>query len=285
LLIDAKAAVDVPDDNGVTPLMVACQAKQVAIAYFLVQHGALLSKSVFAYAANSDDNEEVLCWLLSQGATPDTSSFQSSSLTQTVFQDAVARGRVKTVQLLLQECKIPVDAVNDHNQTALHLLLKSSTNSETKTKLIHMLVDAGADVERRDESKKTPLMLAIESSTSDSAPVLALLGRGASAAAVDAQGRTALFYAVESQLVDAIPLLLQKGVNIDATDCEGQTALMTAVSKGLVSSVLCLLKAGASKDLKDRAGQTALQCAQENLKGCGEAMKDDLLKVLNILQV
>ena len=64
---------------------------------------------------------------------------------------------------------------------------------EQKHDIIPLLLDAGAEVDRRDWRGKTPLMYA--SWTYDTAAVRALLAHGADAHARDAYGKSALIYA------------------------------------------------------------------------------------------
>ena len=85
--------------------------------------------------------------------------------------------------------------------------------------------------------------------------------------------KSALHFAVESERLDTVELLLDKGnqamvqiltknkEGVDLLDCEKQTALHLASIKGHLEVVKTLVKRKAALDLKDKKGDTPLHCA------------------------
>ena len=95
---------------------------------------------------------------------------------------------------------------------------------------IEDLLDRGADIEAREVSGWTALMLA---SVNDRvAAVELLLDRGADIEARRDDGDTALMWASWYGKVAVVKLLLDRGADIEARDDDGWTALMNASREG-----------------------------------------------------
>ncbi|KAL6823022.1 hypothetical protein J3E69DRAFT_305131 [Trichoderma sp. SZMC 28015] len=78
----------------------------------------------------------------------------------------------------------------------------------------------------------------------------------------DETGNTTLIMAAAEKSDDMVPLLLQKGADVDAANNDGRTALMEAALWGRLRSVKALLDSNASKSAKDRHGRSAMDLAQ-----------------------
>jgi ankyrin repeat protein len=105
---------------------------------------------------------------------------------------------------------------------------------------MRMLMAQGADAAPKQKNGTTALMLASG------------VGRG--------QGVFAKDYASEAQLLEAVRLLVESGVDVNAANDAGQTALHIAAqaSDGIVKY---LAEHGANLDAKDKQGRTALDIA------------------------
>ncbi len=97
--------------------------------------------------------------------------------------------------------------------------------------------------------------------TGDAAQVKGYIDKKADLNAPDAQGVTALKYAVEAYSVDVVKLLLDAGANPNTKDRNGSTPLMTACMSGQKDVVEALLAGKADHAAKNPSGWTALHCA------------------------
>ena len=125
---------------------------------------------------------------------------------------------------------------------------------------VRELLKGGADVNVRDkEHNETPLMLAVR--FADPAMVQLLLDAGSEVNARDDLGRTALFHApVPSEVFEA---LHSAGADVHARDDEGNTILMRKVSESAsLADVEELLARGVDQGVKNDAGETALDIAE-----------------------
>jgi len=126
---------------------------------------------------------------------------------------------------------------------------------------VQALLAQGADVNARDqEHNQTSLMLAVSFPGADM--VRLLLDAGAEVDARDDWGRTALFYTTVAS--EAFAVLLAAGANIHARDKEGNTILMRKVSESAsLSDVEKLLQLGVDRSVGTEAGETALDIAEK----------------------
>ena len=141
---------------------------------------------------------------------------------------------------------------------------------------LRLLIDRGADVNTRDTGGMTALMLTRGPDTAQK--VRLLLSRGADVNARDTIGGTALVAA--SAVGDYSPaivnLLLARGAGVNTRTADGETALMLAAQSGAVAKVRLLLSHGAAVNARAKDGSTALSWAVRN--GAADVVR--LLKAL-----
>jgi hypothetical protein len=119
---------------------------------------------------------------------------------------------------------------------------------QKKTEIVKILLDKGADLEKREEFGSTPLITASGRSIEI---VQMLLDRGA-----DVNGRgtglrdgwTPLMEAAAVGNVDTMKLLLDRGADIEAQTAEGSTALTIAAYNGRQAAATWLADQGANLD-------------------------------------
>jgi ankyrin repeat protein len=133
-------------------------------------------------------------------------------------------------------------------------------------KTVRALLDAGVQVEARDENGQTPLIVAASHGQTEIVKVL--LEKGANVDAEGSQGGTALIAAACSCAIidmpytlDAIVLLVEKHANVNARTKDGSTALMGAAGWGRSDIAEFLLNHGAQIDAANDEGYTALLIA------------------------
>ncbi|XP_055547871.1 uncharacterized protein LOC129731694 [Wyeomyia smithii] len=153
-------------------------------------------------------------------------------------------GHSEVVAKLLER-NANVNAVNDSKKTALHIAAESSMHKSSKQRLaiIKMLVNAGADVEAITKRGETPLMLASKCGHVDVADIL--LSKKIDINTADLDGWTALHWAAFEDHPQIIEKLLSAGANVNATTNSGETALMLA-TKHAQSEAIELLRSNAS---------------------------------------
>ena len=142
--------------------------------------------------------------------------------------------------------------------------------------LVRLLVQSGADLNLHDVEGVTPLMKAI--GTGDKKMVSYLMDNGADARLVDVNGTSPLHIAAERGKESIIKLLLEKGnVDLDCVGKSGRTALHLAAKNDRIKVAKLLLEAKARLDIHDVQGKTPLHASAE-LKDCGIEMCDLLIK-------
>lgn len=131
-------------------------------------------------------------------------------------------------------------------------------------------IGAGADLEKRDELGRTPLIYASQNFQGQAAllTVKRLLEAGADPGAVDVYGLTPLMYAARFQNQDylygeIISLLIKHGADLEARDPLGFTAFMQTAAfepsaKAGLEKLKILQKLGAEVKVRDHRGATAI---------------------------
>ena len=138
--------------------------------------------------------------------------------------------------------------------------------------MLQALISVGADVNSRNDSKETVLMMLGEEATADM--VWDLIHAGAKLDLKDDEGDTALIEAAMVNNLGVLQALLQAGADVNLKNDEGQTALMLAASNDRMKNVKALIAAGADMNASDKNGKTALNYAKE----------EDNEKIVKLLQ-
>ncbi len=123
--------------------------------------------------------------------------------------------------------------------------------------VVSLLVEAGADVNARNESGSTPLHSA--ASSGDAAMVSVLLAAGADANAARPSGATPLHSAASGSRGNGatVSLLVQAGADLNARAHLDATPLHWAVSQGNHAAAARLLELGADPNARDASGLAA----------------------------
>ena len=163
------------------------------------------------------------------------------------------------VAAVLLEAGADVDARDNDGVTAL--MMAAWHNKDPK--IISVLLGGGADIEARDKDGKTALMLPDYNYNLEI--IAALLKAGANIEARDKYGWTILMRtAAFSGGSDVIAALLGAGSDVHARNIYGKTALILAACHDNLEAIAALLEAGADATLKDNAGLMAIDYAEEN---------------------
>lgn len=247
LLLDAGADVNGKDCSGQTPLMSACKAPSsrdiLLVLKLFIERGARIEdvdnegKSALAHAiANSSMENAAILLLIEAGANIEEKDLRGEAPLMKACQGSRPTDKLK----LLIEHGARVDDVDNEGRSALAHAITTGIYEA-----IEPLIEAGADVNRKDKIlRTTPLMEACS-----------ILGDDG---------------------VKRSKLLLEKGVSIDDVDITRRSALAFAATYGHIEIVNLLLEAGADINRKDLTGETPL------LKAC-HGRSENSLKISQLL--
>lgn len=125
-----------------------------------------------------------------------------------------------------------------------------------------ILLEHGADVNRRSQNGNTPLIAAANSGHADVAKVLLI--HGANPNITNSIGDTPILLAAGGGYLEITKLLLAHGADVNHADNSGNTPLSMATAQGYKRVVKLLLAHGADVNHVDKYGNTPLSMAMQN---------------------
>ena len=236
VLIKNKADINLPDPDGVSPLLVAIMNANWDLALQLLDAGADVNQwDIFGETPlftaingrnradggrgtsidpmNKTTGTQIVHLLLDRGANPNTQLFfppaNLTGNTNTRGANPLIRaannGDVEMVKLLLEKGADATIMTADR-QTAIHAVIAGRSQEKQAIELIGLLHKAGADVN-----------------------VVALINHPQ-----EIRGGTALHYAVRKRQRELIKFLASLKIDMDAVDQDGLTALDYTQSRGFM---------------------------------------------------
>ncbi len=247
VLIDAKANVNQPDPDGITPMVNSIFNGHYDVAMLLLERGAdpnLFDKTGRAALYAAVDAHTMPA---SNRPSPDESHNDATSLD--LIKSLLAHGASVNMQLKTQQpYRTKVDRGNDTMlTTGTTAMVRAAKAGDAE--VMALLIAKGADAKLATRSGINPLMAAAGLGTKEE----------------DAVGRKK----TEKEAIDAIEICLKAGVDVNAADTAGDTALHGAAQKGWDEVVQYLADHGAKLDAKDQKGLTPLDAAMGQLGGLG----------------
>jgi ankyrin repeat protein len=235
VLLANSADIDLPDPDGVSPLLLAIMNANWDLAKRLIEAGADVNQwDLFGEAPlftavgqhtrvdggrasidplNETSGETIVRMLLERGANPNMQLFfrpanvrgSTNTRGSTPLIRAATGGDLEMVKLLLEHGADATLYMADR-QTPIHAVLAGRTAEPAALELIRVLYTAGTDVD-----------------------VVALVNHRE-----EIRGGTALHYAVRKRYKEVIKELAAYGIDMNAEDQDGLTALDYAQSRGFM---------------------------------------------------
>lgn len=265
ILIKAGADVTVEDDEERTPLLLAVKGNYGDVAIALVKGGANPNTPYVDDEGNSHnllfdslvvENNEFAELLIDSGAD----IYSEDEHKVTTLLQACHRGMTDVVKALLNKNMKEswVDSASDENITPL-----IAASSEGHLQIVHMLIEAKADVNRKDKDETSSLMAAAARGHTDI--VEALLKAGANVNEQNVDGHTALMFAfngknqVETLWERYQQFVMESEVDSkeESVDDGGTGPIIREALDNHLRMVSLLQKSGADESIKDKEGHTA----------------------------
>jgi ankyrin repeat protein len=247
---------NIADSNGDTPLSLALQKKNKAMAEALVLAGAQVNAvnsdgcSYLHKAVTHNDFEMVQSLLeLKVDVTLKTTDYK-----ETALEIALDKKNKKIAQLLIEAGA----DINAHNaKWGWTPLWYAATDRESAS--VRFLLELGADPKSKNKDGQTALMRTKSREVAE-----LLLAAGALVDEKDTHDQGALEYALRDiEAMEVARALVAAGADINAHNAKwGWTPLWYAASGGESASVRFLLELGADPKSKNKDGQTALMCTK-----------------------
>ncbi len=227
-LLAAGLGVDVPDDEGMTPLLVAAASANGPAVSWLTAHGANVKAVDKA------------------GRTALLAALEAGDGESDVFEPLIAAG-------------CPLDTVNKEGATPLDLALR-----QRWWRVLNLLLKSGAVPRDASRDLRTVLSAWAESPATPAETrgiFLRLLRRIPDPVIVAGDGFHLLRETVFLSEPSLLKAVLRRGVDPNTRDERGRTALMWAAVTGSETSQKMLHAAGADETLRDKDGKTAADLA------------------------
>ncbi len=229
----------------------------LAAVFAFVATPAISHASDLHDAVRTNDNAALEA-LLEGGAEVDESDY----ILGTALHAAVSQGSADLAKILIKH-NADLEAVSEQQGArAMHLAAAFG-----EVPMLQLLLDGGADIDSRDDHKRTPLLQAAVFGHAEAVELL--LESGADIELKDSRYRwTPLYGATYSGGLEVVKLLVEAGADIEARDLAGRTPLRAAATPiswsviGNGSLIEYLVAVGADINAKDDNGLTILGWAE-----------------------
>jgi ankyrin repeat protein len=209
ILLKKNADPHIEDNQGCSPLFMACENGHIKAVEALIEGGVNLNQ------ARTTD-----------GTTP-------------LFM-ACQKGHLKVVEALIA-VKVNLDQTCN-GVTPLFIACEGG-----RIKVVEALIEGGANLNKAQTNGETPLYVACQNGNIEI--VKALIAGGANldqARTID--GATPLYVACKNGHIEVVKALIAKGANLDQRTTSGTTPLFTACKSSRIEVVKALFDAGANID-------------------------------------
>jgi ankyrin repeat protein len=175
----------------------------------------------------------------------------------TALMIAAREGREAVVtSLVANGAEVNYVTFSKEAATALQAAVAAPEFKEEQVRIVHYLLQKGADPKGKNKSGQFPLLFAADHGRADVAGLL--IEKGADVNDVDGNGNFPVLSAACKGHSGFVSLLAEKGANLNLASPEGRTPLMCAVQGGHIDTIKTILEKGASVNAKTADGNTAL---------------------------
>jgi ankyrin repeat protein len=260
-LVYAGAAIDKPQSDGITPLIMSIFNAHYDVAAALLEMGADPRRGDSANRTPlfMATDMHTLEWLFSRPTPRPSGDLDSVDLVKMLL----AYGADPNVRLTKKPAPIGIggSGVNASLTIGSTPLMKAATTSDMA--LMKILLAAGADPNLTTEDRTTAFMMAAGLNWHD----ISSLG-------------------TDKDSLDVLQLLIDLGADVNAFNDEGLTALHGAAQRGSVPIVEFLIAKGAKLNVKNKRGRTPLDEAigDEGLNGERRPVRTNVVALLSPLK-
>lgn len=127
---------------------------------------------------------------------------------------------------------------------------------------VKVLVEKGANIDKKQGDGITPLMFAVEKGNLEIAEYL--INKGADLNSRAKNKNTPLIIATFHGQDECVELLIKNGANVNLKQCDGFTALHFALEKDFIDVAKILIKGGADRNIKNLRNQTCIDMARNH---------------------
>jgi ankyrin repeat protein len=251
LMCKGDLGLDLPGEDGRTPLDVVAMSGRVDIVSQLLEAGA--SANVvdedgcpLLWRAINHGHNEIVELLLQSGV--------NSNLVN--YQIVKPRNPDSLLRIMSKEYEDHSAHNQDRGRTAL--IIAASRN---EVNIVRGLLAADANIDMADFGGWKALPVAISKTHHETVKIL--IGAGAEIEAPNPHGRPPLMLALKNSDRGSIQALVDANADVNIAIEAGLTALHIAASKGDVETLEIFMKAGADRDAIATDGSTALHIAAQ----------------------
>lgn len=253
-LISGGAEINERNKDGVTPLALAIENGVEEHIRFYAEHGADINSKdtkgttpLILALKDSDGSDKILKAIVNPANISSTDSDGNTPLIVAIQNNATL-AKIQYIISITED----VNTRNADGNTALYL-----TVLKNRQKVGELLLSKNADIFAANNRSKSPLSLALY----DGGTVMDWLITSKTIKATDGSGNTALHFAAEWGLQDAVTALITKGAKTEAKNANGETPLFSAAKNDEPEILQVLVNNGCKVTARDNLGSTALHIA------------------------
>ena len=265
-LLKAEEDLNVFDNAGRSALSLACIAGYYEVTQLYIELGAdvnakcLDGMTPLMYAAQNGQIECLKMLVESGAKTTVTDNHGNTTYIWAVIPRQNNPVVKETISCLVKnDPNFNMQDINLSNDFGDTPLMYAAYHGNVDS--VNALVQAGANLECRNDSLCTALMYAAQNVAGNSECVELLLKSGADVNAHNADGRKPLLFACLAGNHRSVQLLLEAGASVNSCDYEGNSALSLSCMRGHTDIVELLLNSGADVKSRNIDSRTALLLA------------------------